>query len=198
MNNTILKPELTLKETMSLLKIIAWIGLLAMVIAHKQCSKNANLWKSIQYQLKLVESSDGRCDCGSKDINSNKMVGFLAKSSKSQQNLKGVVVFDSVVTYTGSGYDSSKGHFVAPYDGLYYFSWTILANKGTNFVTDIVHNDKVILGNHAEAAAIPEKMSATHSLVLQLVAKDKVYIKTHGTGTYMFGGQWSSFTGFKI
>ncbi|XP_076078937.1 complement C1q-like protein 2 [Mytilus galloprovincialis] len=183
---------------MSLLKIIAWIGLLAMVIAHKQCSNNANLWKSIQYQLRLVESSDGRCDCGSKDINNNKMVGFLAKSSKTQQNVKGVVVFDSVVTNTGSGYDPSNGHFVAPYEGLYYFSWTILAYKGTNFVTEIVHNGKVIVGNHAEAAAIPEQMSTTNSLVLQLVSKDKVYIKTEGTGTSMHGGKWSSFTGFKI
>ncbi|XP_052087373.1 uncharacterized protein LOC127724449 [Mytilus californianus] len=99
---------------MSLLKIIAWIALLASVIAHKQCSKNANLLKSIQYQLKLVESSEGRCDCGSKDINNNKMVGFLAKSSKTLHNLKGVVVFDSVVTNTGGGYDSSNGNFVAP------------------------------------------------------------------------------------
>lgn len=52
----------------SMFKIIAWITFAATVISHKQCAKNANLWKSIQYQLKLVESSEGRCDCGSQGL----------------------------------------------------------------------------------------------------------------------------------
>ncbi|VDI57087.1 Hypothetical predicted protein [Mytilus galloprovincialis] len=185
---------------MSMFKIIAWITFATTVISHKQCAKNANLWKSIQYQLKLVESSEGRCDCGSQGLNTYKMVGFLVTNSKNIQNFNGVVVYDKVITNNGNGYDTSNGHFIAPYEGLYFFSWTTLAMHDKTFFTNLMHNGKKTVINHAAARGIStEQMTATQSAVLHLAAKDKVYIKTLGTQQYMYGVDgWSAFTGFKI
>ncbi|XP_052066209.1 cerebellin-2-like [Mytilus californianus] len=187
---------------MSLLRVIA-LGfiLLSSVTAHKACSKNANLWKSIQYQLKLVETTEGRCDCDTKEMHGHKTVGFLAKSSKSLSNVnKGsTVIFDKVVTNTGSGYDASTGQFVAPYEGLYYFTWTTLSYHSKLFPTQLLHNDNIIAANYLDGRGLSSGYaSATQSILLHLAAKDKVCIKTERAGTYMSGGKWSTFSGFKI
>lgn len=45
------------------------------VIANKSCSKNADLLKSIQYQLKLVENTDGQCGCETNKL--SKLIQFV-------------------------------------------------------------------------------------------------------------------------
>ncbi|XP_063399034.1 cerebellin-2-like [Mytilus trossulus] len=190
---------------MSLFTVIALyvLGfiLLSSVAAHKACSKNANLWKSIQYQLKLVENTEGRCDCDTKKMHGHKMVGFLAKSSKDQTNVKSgsTVIFDKVVINTGSGYDASSGQFVAPYEGLYYFSWTTLTYHSKYFATQLMHNGNIIAGNYPDGRGLSSgHVSATQSVLLYLAAKDKVRIRTDGIGQHMYGGKWCTFSGFKI
>lgn len=37
-----------------------------------------------------------------------------------------MVIFDRIVTNTGSQYDASTGQFIAPYEGLYFFTSTTL------------------------------------------------------------------------
>ncbi|CAC5380966.1 C1QL [Mytilus coruscus] len=190
---------------MSLLRVIALyvLGfiLLSPVTAHKACCKNANLWKSIQYQLKLVETTEGRCDCDTKELHGHKMVGFLAKSLKDKKNVNSgsTVIFDKVVTNTGSGYDASTGQFVAPYEGLYYFTWTTLTYYSKYFSTQLMHNGNIIAANFPDGRGISSgHVSATQSVLLHLAAKDKVCIKTNGTGHHMYGNKWSTFSGFKI
>ncbi|XP_071120246.1 cerebellin-2-like [Mytilus edulis] len=190
---------------MSLLRVIALyvLGfiLLSSVTAHKVCSKNANLWKSIQYQLKLVENTEMRCDCDNKELYGHKTVGFMVKSSKRLSNVnKGsTVIFDKVVTNTGSGYDASTGQFVAPYEGLYYFSWTILTYYSKYFTTQLMQNDNIIAANYPDGRGLSSSnVSATQSVLLHLAAKDKICIKTESTGLFMYGDKWSTFSGFKI
>ncbi|XP_063399036.1 heavy metal-binding protein HIP-like [Mytilus trossulus] len=190
---------------MSLLRVIAFyvLGfiLLSSVTAHKACSKNANLWKSIQYQLKLVENTEVRCDCGAKESNSRKTVGFLAKCSTNLSNLKNrsPVIFDTIVINTGSGYDASTGQFVAPYGGFYYFTWTIICHFKHKFPTHLLHNDNIIAGNYPDGRGLSVgHASATQSVLLHLAAKDKIHLITNGIGEQMYGGIWSTFNGFKI
>ncbi|CAG2223756.1 unnamed protein product [Mytilus edulis] len=190
---------------MSLHRVIAFnvLGfiLLSSVTAHKACSKNANLWKSIQYQLKLVETTEGRCDCDTRELHGHKTVGFLAKSLKDKTNVNSgsTVIFDKVVTNTGSGYDASTGQFVAPYEGLYHFSWTILTYHSKYFATQLMHNDNIIAGNYPDGRGLSAgNVSASQSVLIHLAAKDKVRVRATGAGQYMFGGTWSTFNGFKI
>ncbi|XP_063419009.1 complement C1q-like protein 4 [Mytilus trossulus] len=182
------------------LKLVGFI-VLSTVSAQKACTKNVNLWKSIQYQLKLAEKTDGWCNCGTTEMHGNKRVGFLARFSKNQRNVHNgaTLVFDKVVTNTGSGYDASTGQFVAPYEGLYYFSWTVLTGTSTYFISDIFHNGNKIASNFSDGTGISTgHISASQSVLLQLTAKDRVYIKTQRTGQFRYGEAWTTFSGFKI
>ncbi|CAC5380967.1 unnamed protein product [Mytilus coruscus] len=139
-------------------------------------------------------------------LNSCKTVGFLAKSSKNSiSNLKdrSTVIFDTIVINTGSGYDASTGQFVAPYEGLYYFTWTIITYNSKYFPTHLLHNDNIIAGNYPDGRGLSSlnHVSATQSVLLHLAAKDKIHLITN-TGiakwAHMYGGIWSTFSGFKI
>jgi hypothetical protein len=52
------------------------------------------------------------------------------------------VVFGKVTLNSGSAYSGKTGMFTAPADGIYSFTWTILANNGYYFNTQIVINGK--------------------------------------------------------
>ncbi|VDI62045.1 Hypothetical predicted protein [Mytilus galloprovincialis] len=168
---------------------------------HKSCRTNASLMKSIQYQLKLVEDNDGKCDCNqSPSTPSSGKVGFLVSNSKDLQNIGNgaIVVFDTVTTNIGGGYDKSTGVFTARVDGLYYFTWTVLAYTGKTFYTKLILNDTIIARNHAGAEGMSTYMPSSQSAVLQMSKNDKVSIRISTNGKYMIGDTWSTFSGFKI
>ncbi|XP_052087390.1 complement C1q-like protein 3 [Mytilus californianus] len=168
---------------------------------HKSCSRNASLMKSIQYQLKLVEANDGKCDCyHSPSTPSFGKVGFLVYNSKTLQNIGNgaVVVYDTVTTNIGGGYDKSTGVFTASVEGLYYFTWTVLTQAGKTFYTHLILNDTVVAKNHAGASGMSTYMPSSQRAVLQMKKNDKVSIRIHNGGSFMHGGQWSTFSGFKI
>lgn len=137
---------------------------------------------------------------------SRKTVGFLAKLSKisiSNTKNESPVIFDTIVINSGSGYDASTGQFVAPYEGLYYFTWTIITYNSKYFPTHLLHNDKIIAGNYPDGRGLSSSshVSATQSVLLHLAAKYKIHLITN-TGiskwAHMYGGIWSTFSGFKI
>ncbi|XP_071136786.1 complement C1q tumor necrosis factor-related protein 3-like [Mytilus edulis] len=165
---------------------------------HKSCSRNAGLMKSIQYQLKLVEDNDGKCDCPSTP--SFGKVGFLVYNSKELKNIGGgsIVVYDTVTTNIGGGYDKSTGIFTAPAEGLYYFDWTVLTNSGKSFYTQLNLNNTVVAKNHAGASGMSTPMPSSQSVVLQMKKNDKVSIRIYSGGLFMYGNRWSTFSGFKI
>ncbi|CAC5384429.1 C1QL [Mytilus coruscus] len=157
--------------------------------------------KSIQYQLKLVEDNDEKCDCNhSPSTPSFGKVGFLVSNSGSLQNVgnDAIVVYDTVTTNLGGGYDKSTGVFTAPVEGLYYFSWTVLAFAGKSFYTQLKLNDIVVAKNHAGATGIATHMPSSQSAVLQMKKNDKASIRVHSGGLYMIGDKWSTFSGYKI
>ncbi|XP_071136795.1 complement C1q-like protein 3 [Mytilus edulis] len=165
---------------------------------HKSCSRNANLMKSIQYQLKLVKDNDGKCDCPS--TSSSGKVGFLVFNSGHLKNIGNgaIVVYDTVTTNLGGGYDKSTGVFTATVEGLYYFTWTVLTYPGKSFHTQLILNDNVVARNHAGASGMSTFMPSSQSAVLQMKKNNKVSIRIHSGGSYMNGEKWSTFSGFKI
>ncbi|XP_060591446.1 complement C1q tumor necrosis factor-related protein 7-like [Ruditapes philippinarum] len=51
------------------------------------------------------------------------IVGFNARLSSNETDKRlRKVIFDTVITNQGEGYDNSTGEFTAPYTGLYFFS----------------------------------------------------------------------------
>ncbi|CAC5422860.1 C1QL [Mytilus coruscus] len=168
------------------------------VTGHKSCSGNADLMKSIQYKLKLVEDNDGKSDC---TVRVPDKVAFMAKNSDSIVNLPGksVVVYNTAVTNLGNGYDNSTGIFTAPSNGVYIFSWTVLAMQGNYFHSYLDLNGNLIARNFADAG-IGDHISGSQNVVLEMKKDDKVSVRIHAThrGQYMYGDSWSAFSGYKL
>lgn len=78
--------------------------LVTTVIGNTTCNGNSNFWKSLQYQLKLVEDIDGKCDCQQRD---SEKVAFMAYNSKQLHDAAkdSVVIYDDVYINSGYGYN---------------------------------------------------------------------------------------------
>nr|CBX41701.1 putative C1q domain containing protein MgC1q52 [Mytilus galloprovincialis] len=187
---------------MSLFQVILLTCVMSLMVkGHQSCSRNAGLMKSIQYQLKLVEDNDGKCDCKGRGSESGK-VAFMAKNSADLQNTpsKSVVVYNIVITNIGNGYDSSSGIFFAPSNGVYTFSWTVLTHSGKYFHTYLALNGKLIARNYTGAKGVADHASGSQNVVIEVKKDDKVFIKVQDgyTGKFMFGNSWSTFSGYKL
>ncbi|XP_063416256.1 cerebellin-1-like [Mytilus trossulus] len=172
-----------------------------MVTGQKSCSRNADLMKSIQYQLKLVEDNEGKCDCKGRDEVQEK-VAFMVKNSAELQNIpsKSVVVYNTVITNLGNGYDSSTGIFKSPSNGVYIFSWTALCQYGKYFRTYLDLNEHLIARNFAGARNVRDHASGSQNVVIEVKKDDKISIRIEDgfTGKFMFGSSWSTFSGYKL
>ncbi|XP_071148680.1 complement C1q tumor necrosis factor-related protein 3-like [Mytilus edulis] len=172
-----------------------------MVTGHKSCSRNAGLMKSIQYQLKLVEDNDEKCDCARRVSEPGK-VAFMAKNSDSLVNIPGksAVVYNTVMTNLGNGYDKSTGTFTAPSNGVYNFSWTVVTHFGKYFFTYLALNGKLIARNYTGGRVGSEHISSTQKAVLEIKKDDKVFVKVQDDliGQFMLGDSWSTFSGYKL
>ncbi|XP_063411048.1 cerebellin-2-like [Mytilus trossulus] len=187
---------------MSLFQVILLTCVMTlMVTGHKSCSRNAGLMKSIQYQLNLVEDNNGKCDCKGRDSGPDK-IAFMAKNSAALTNIpaKYTVVYNTVVTNVGNRYDKSTGIFTPPSDGVYIFSWTVLAHNGKHFLTCLSLNGKQIAKNYTGAHTVGNHISSSQNAVLEIEKDDKVFVKVlEGyTGQYMLGDSWSTFSGYKL
>ncbi|CAC5390521.1 C1QL [Mytilus coruscus] len=155
--------------------------------------------KSIQYQLKLLEENDGKCDCTGSGPDK---VAFMAKNSAALQNIpsKSVIVYNTVVANLGNGYDSSNGIFTAPSNGVYIFSWTVLCHHGKSFFTYLILNGSTIAKNYASAGGVADHASGSQNVILEIKKNDKVFIRIQDgtTGQYMYGDSWSTFSGYKL
>ncbi|XP_063411150.1 uncharacterized protein LOC134694086 [Mytilus trossulus] len=171
----------------------------------ESCSRNASLMKSIQYQLKLMGDNDGTCDCNqSPSTPSSGKVGFLVSNSGTLQKIGdgSIVVYDTVTSNLGGGYDKSTGMFTAPGEGLYYFTWTVLTPPGKSFYTQLLLNDTVVARNHAGAIGISTHMPSSHSAVGFLVSNSGTLQKigdgsivVYNTVTSNLGGGYDKSTG---
>ena len=121
-------------------------------------------------------------------------VAFLAvmESTVSLAEMQ-TVVFDSVVTNVGNGYDASDGIFAADYSGLYQFSASIMAEQGGEVWTYIRLNEKRVAMIYARASDQRHDQGA-NSVILQLQKGDRVSVVNQHTAV-VYGGGYSSFSG---
>ncbi|XP_062622089.1 complement C1q-like protein 4 [Saccostrea cucullata] len=80
-------------------------------------------------------------------------VTFYARLGKPYTTLndRETIVFESVVTNAGQGYDGNTGIFVCPVSGFYQFASTIVSDGGTdkNLDAELMHNGQQIAHLHA-------------------------------------------------
>ncbi|XP_062589195.1 uncharacterized protein LOC134250866 [Saccostrea cucullata] len=116
-------------------------------------------------------------------------------------------IFDIVKTnigHVGSGYNKYSGHFMAPEEGIYVFSWTVVADFHSFVRSQIVINGCEFSYIMTDSDEIHDIHSASGLITVYLNHGDDVYIRTHSTipghGNVCSGGIYgfTSFSGWKI
>lgn len=81
--------------------------------------------------------------------------------------------YDKVLTNQGKAYDSRHGHFVAPYPGMYMFSFSTLNNQ-SRVVQEMVKNGNMIAVAFTDGS--PSKMGS-QTVIIHLNKSDMVWVR---------------------
>ncbi|XP_052716491.1 complement C1q-like protein 4 isoform X1 [Crassostrea angulata] len=105
-------------------------------------------------------------------------VVFTAKLNKQYNSLndRETVIFDSIVTNAGQGYDENTGIFVCPISGYYQFAATIVSESGTdkNLDAELMHNGRQIVRLHATVYGYDE---GTQVVNIHCAQGERVWIR---------------------
>ncbi|XP_063422630.1 complement C1q-like protein 2 [Mytilus trossulus] len=162
-----------------------------------QCCANDVLHKSINYQFDLIDENAG---CGRASSGEDK-TAFLARLEKNLSSLSkhSTLIFQTVLTNVGDGYNPSHGVFTSKRKGAYFFSWTTLTKIGNMFPTEIVLNgNQVGVRNHGYGNRHSDhNQPSTQNAVVAMQKGDRVWIRASIDNGYCFADQWTSFSGFE-
>ena len=95
----------------------------------------------------------------------------------------------------GGGYNSSDGNFVVPYTGNYEFILTLMSRSGYTFDARIMKNNTTELCR-AHASTQSQAMGACVAMVE--LAQDDVVSVRQWSGSELYGGKYTSFSGHII
>ena len=157
---------------------------------------------------KKMESADEIAAQRIEDVAKQKQDGggrsvcFTARVATAYQNIAAwaPIVFKTVETNAGNGYNNSTGEFSAPKDGHYVFYCNILSQPGKSIETVIQVNGgskQCIYSGGAPSFHGP----GGNMLIVQLKAGDKVRVAKHGpwgTAPFYVHNHWSTFSGFLL
>lgn len=126
-------------------------------------------------------------------------VAFLASASNPIDHIAvdQVIRFENVNTNIRNAYSPQTGTFTAPVSGLYVFATTLMPNQGTTGHYEIRKNNAFItqLFSYGINGGFE---SASKTIVLLLNKGDQVNIHNVDSDKAIYGGNFSSFTGFLL
>ncbi|XP_069109618.1 cerebellin-1-like isoform X2 [Argopecten irradians] len=161
-----------------------------------------NFEKRIKYLEDANNNMKDHCQIqcrGQQKRDANAGIGFSASLSTSTAlGDHQIIVFDTVVSNDGNGYDSRHGHFTAPVTGLYAFSVTAMCyGSETELHISIVKDGQKIgvafaNGNHYD--------NGSKLVVVPLQEGQMVWVEHFGdpSGNKIYGNTYSTFSGFLI
>ena len=135
---------------------------------------------------------------------SGQAVYFTASNTKTLFNLPAgrKLAFDKAITNKGFAYNVTSGVFVAPFDGVFAFSWTIVVHRGNYINVMLMRNGKSQGLAQADGTTGQQNGSGSNTLVLELTAGDRVHLEVNGWGTsssrQVHGSGHSSFSGWLL
>ena len=101
---------------------------------------------------------------------------FQAKNvQKADFTLNEKVVFTTVTTNEGSGYNSSTGRFTAPVAGLYAFAKQICTHRTKSALTTFMLNDIRVLDSQT-TASLDENACASGQVFVQMNKGDQMWV----------------------
>ncbi|XP_062590531.1 multimerin-2-like [Saccostrea cucullata] len=158
--------------------------------------------KNEQLQLSSVVSSLEvfRMNMTNNILDKSKKVGFSASVSSTDSSWNsGTLVFPSVITNEGNGYNPSNGIFTAPIAGMYVFFVNIQSYQNKNIYVDIVLNGSTKVRTMAYGTNGHDYYDAGPNMVVLTIQKgDAVWIKYFTGSGYYNNGPITTFSGFLI
>ncbi|XP_062574666.1 multimerin-2-like [Saccostrea cucullata] len=130
----------------------------------------------------------------------SKEVGFTASVTSSDSTWNsGTLVFPSVMTNKGNGYNLSTGIFTAPTAGIYVFFVNVQSYNTQTIYVDIVLNGSAKVRTMAWSNGNDSYDSGPNMVVLSIQKGDAVWVKRHsGKGYYSNPGAVTTFSGFLL
>ena len=121
-------------------------------------------------------------------------VAFLAimEASASVSSVS-TILFDTVITNVGNGYNADDGMFTTPYDGIYQFSATMMTGQNGEIWSYFILNGKRIAFIYAHGTEGRHDQGA-NTVILQLNKGDRVCVVNRYTST-IWGDGYSTFSG---
>ena len=128
-------------------------------------------------------------------------IGFTAGvTSESTSWNSGTLVFPTVITNVGNGYNPSDGVFTAPMAGVYVFFVNVQGYSSQSIYVSIVLNGATKVRTAAYAAGGDIEEAGPNLVVLSLQTGDRVWIKHYSGQGYTTNsdGPLTTFSGFLI
>ena len=129
-------------------------------------------------------------------------VAFTASRSSSTVVNKQKLIFDKVITNVGGAYSNTTGVFSCPSDGLFVFSWTLMAYKG--LLCGAYLNKKGRRQNSLQAWADLHEVSTTSESqstmtgAFLLSKGDQIWIETGDYCSSFYGTPRNVFSGWQL
>jgi hypothetical protein len=148
-----------------------------MVSSHRYIVNSDFLGKRILYTFNYTFYISGYVKSASKvkRYEPNTVAFFATVSVKSLDHLGFYknIVFDSIVTNIGNGYNNYQGVFTAPISGLYLFTTSLMSNHNMEFWVNFVVN-RTIIARLNERGTDGRHGSGSQTIILSL-NKGKLY-----------------------
>ncbi|XP_062574644.1 multimerin-2-like [Saccostrea cucullata] len=198
-NKTMLKSVSDLENSQNIMQNSISVNIsktLEEIMAEVKQSKNEQL------QLSSAVSSLEvfRMNVTNNILGKSKKVAFSASvSSSSTSWISGTLVFPSVITNEGNGYNPSNGIFTAPIAGMYVFFLNVQSYYRETIYVDIVLNGSTRVRTMAVSNKSDDYYEAGPNLVVLTIQKgDAVWIKHYSGSGYYHDGPITTFSGFLI
>jgi hypothetical protein len=125
------------------------------------------------------------------------LILFRAARTTTLQTI-GNVTFDKMLINVGGGWDACNSRFVAPRDGIYFFSWSSANVRNTTHAVSLhLNNSPTLLIELPIASGYYDGSdTASQSALLQLTAGDLVTLRSSTGSLYSDVNYQTSFLGF--
>ncbi|XP_045171854.2 complement C1q tumor necrosis factor-related protein 3-like [Mercenaria mercenaria] len=128
-------------------------------------------------------------------------VAFYSQLSKDVDHIGNhqTIVFDTVTTNIGGGYNPNDGIFTAPVTGTYVFFWLNTNRDHSYMNTELVRNSVVVGKSMSDAMDHIDYAASSNTAVLQLNEGEEVWVRS-GTwhSAVVAGDFYSTYSGWLL